>query len=174
MLAEALRTLYGYNRWATKRVLDAAAGLNSEQLREPGLAGHGSVRDTLVHLMRTQRGWLSWWDGSLSADEAYAFTLDPADYPDVAALRALWADVDRQTRAFVDSLNDPDAAREYVHTLPNGMVFRLRLWQMMLHVANHATQHRSEVAAMMTAFGHSPGDLDLLFYVAFPDAAQTG
>jgi uncharacterized damage-inducible protein DinB len=35
---------------------------------------------------------------------------------------------------------------------------------MMLHVANHGTQHRAEVAAMLTAAGRSPGDLDLLAY----------
>jgi uncharacterized damage-inducible protein DinB len=33
-----------------------------------------------------------------------------------------------------------------------------------LHVANHSTQHRSEAAAMMTVFGHSPGYLDLMGY----------
>lgn len=36
------------------------------------------------------------------------------------------------------------------------------LWEVMLHVANHATQHRSEVALMLTTFRHSPGDLDIL------------
>ena len=41
----------------------------------------------------------------------------------------------------------------------------LILWQIMLHQANHATQHRSEVAVMLTQFGHSPGDLDVLDYV---------
>jgi uncharacterized damage-inducible protein DinB len=35
---------------------------------------------------------------------------------------------------------------------------------MMVHVANHGTQHRSEVAAMLTAFGRSPGDLDALYF----------
>ena len=35
----------------------------------------------------------------------------------------------------------------------------------MLHQVNHATQHRSEVAAMLTGFGHSPGWLDLIRYL---------
>jgi uncharacterized damage-inducible protein DinB len=35
---------------------------------------------------------------------------------------------------------------------------------MMQHIANHGTQHRSEVAAMLTEAGHSPGDIDMLFY----------
>jgi uncharacterized damage-inducible protein DinB len=34
----------------------------------------------------------------------------------------------------------------------------------MLHVVNHGTQHRSEVAAILTSLGFSPGNLDLLFY----------
>ena len=50
----------------------------------------------------------------------------------------------------------------------------------MLHQANHATQHRtplrgvlrSEVAAMLTQFGHSPGELDLLRYLEQQKGAQ--
>ncbi len=39
------------------------------------------------------------------------------------------------------------------------------LWQLMLHLINHGTQHRSEAAALLTGYGQSPGDLDLILYL---------
>jgi uncharacterized damage-inducible protein DinB len=165
MLAATLRTLYGYNHWATERLLEVAKQLTPEQLHAPGSAGHGSVHNTLLHLVNTQKSWLAWWDGSLSAEEAYRLTLNPTDFPDLAALRTIWEEVEQATQAFVSSLTDEDVIRVYAQTLPNGVDFRMPLWQMMLHVANHGTQHRSEAAAMLTSFGHSPGNLDLLFHL---------
>jgi uncharacterized damage-inducible protein DinB len=35
---------------------------------------------------------------------------------------------------------------------------------MLLHLANHGTQHRSEAAILLTQAGRSPGDLDLIDY----------
>lgn len=37
-------------------------------------------------------------------------------------------------------------------------------WQALAHVVNHGTQHRSEAAALLTAVGRSPGDLDMFDY----------
>jgi uncharacterized damage-inducible protein DinB len=164
VLTEVLRALYDYNHWATERVLDTAAQLTPEQWLALGTAGRGSVRDTLVHLVSAQNRWLAWWDGSHSAEDANRLRLDPTDYPDLAAVRAVWAASDEAIQAFVNGLSDAEAERVFSATLQDGRVFRLALWKMVLHVANHGTQHRSEVAARLTSFGHSPGDLDALRY----------
>ena len=38
------------------------------------------------------------------------------------------------------------------------------VWQMLAHVINHGTQHRSEAATILTGIGHSPGEIDMIFY----------
>lgn len=164
MLAEAMRTFYDYNHWATEKIMGAAAALTQEQLDAPGTAGHGSIRQTLLHMIDTHQGWLSWWDGSLSAQDAMQWSLDPAEHPDLAAVRGAWNVVNEQTRAFVNPLSDEDMERTYSTETPDGTTMMFVLWRMMLHVANHGTQHRSEVAAMLTVFDCSPGEIDVLFY----------
>jgi len=171
MLAEAIRAAYRYNRWATGRLLATAAALDPALLQQPGHAGHGSVLTTLLHVISVQRSWLSWWDGTLTAAEAIRLAANPEDYPDVASLRTLWEAVEGQTAAFLDRLDDDLAVSVYESTLPDGTVWRVPLWQMMLHVVNHGTQHRSEAAALLTELGHSPGALDMIFYLARPQPA---
>ncbi len=69
-----------------------------------------------------------------------------------------------QTHAFVGDLTDEDMPRYYSTTGPDGSEFGFPLWQMMQHIINHSTQHRSEIAVMLTEAGCSPGDVDMVFY----------
>jgi uncharacterized damage-inducible protein DinB len=46
-----------------------------------------------------------------------------------------------------------------------GIPHQNTLWHLLLHLANHGTQHRSEAAVLLTDYGHSPGDLDLIVYL---------
>lgn len=164
MLAEALCNSYRYDEWATTKIFDAASGLSQAQFSAEGPIPHGTIQQTLLHMLTVQRRFVSWWDGSRSAQAAYALTADLATYPDLESVRAYWQQIAEQTRAFVDALTDEDATRRFATTAPDGSEFGFLLWQMMQHVSIHNTQHRSEIAVMLTEAGCSPGDVDLIFY----------
>ena len=160
MLAVAIRALYDYSAWASPLVLDAAEHLDREQLLAADGGGYGSVRDTLVHIVAAEWLYLERWRG-----RSPTALWDPAAFPDVAAIRARWAAVEGETRAFVAGLREADLGRVVAYVNLQGETWAYPLWQQLLHQANHATQHRSEVAAALTRFGHSPGWLDFLVYL---------
>jgi uncharacterized damage-inducible protein DinB len=168
MLAVAIRSMYEYDNWATTHIIDTAAQVTPEQLNAPGTAGHGSIRETLIHLIATSRAWLSAWDGLLTYEEAMLNRLAPDDYPDISAVQALWSEVGERVLTFARGVTEEDMQRVTTFDLPwdaPGSPSRsLTLWQMMFQVINHGTQHRSEIAAMLTDDGHSPGMIDFVFY----------
>jgi uncharacterized damage-inducible protein DinB len=163
MNADMMRALYGYNSWATRQVLFAAVGLEGDAWATLGIGQGRTLRETLVHLVASQRAWVAWLDGSLSLEEAYALSLSPEDFPDVASLLAVWDEVDVAMDDFLDGLVDDDVQRTY-QTEMQGITFGQELWQYLLHIANHATQHRSEAAVMLTEAGASPGGLDMMWF----------
>ena len=166
MHLDMLRLLYAHGAWANVRILVTAEALTPEQWGTPVLAGLDSVRDTLVHTVSAQQVWLSRWRGASPTS-----ALDPADYPDLAAVRARWVGIERGTEAFVaglglDEAHDP--ARVVTYTTTRGQTWSKPLWHLMLQQTTHAAQHRSEIAAMLTHYGHSPGGLDVVIFLDAP------
>ena len=160
MICEAIQTLYRYNMWANLRILDATAHLSPQQFGAARGASFDSVRDTLVHTMSGQWIYLERWQG-----RSPRAVLDPQDFPDLVSLRARWNEIERETQAFLAALSEPDLGRVIEYTNPKGERWAYPLWQQMIHQVNHATQHRSEAAVMLTQFGFSPGWLDFLYFI---------
>ena len=160
MTADAIRTLYAYNAWANGRVLDAAGRLGPEEPRVDGGASFSSIHDTLVHIMGAQWIFLRRWQGTspsaMPAAEAFR---------DLDAIRQRWAEIEGETEQFVAGITDRDLAREVAYLNTAGERWAYPLWQQMVHQVNHATQHRSEAAVMLTRLGFSPGWLDLLYFI---------
>lgn len=160
MIVRYMKTLYAYIHWANERILSTAVRLSADQFTAQVGASFPSVRDTLVHTLSSQNVWLHRFQKQPAPDR-----LEPADFADVTAVHARWQEVEARTQTFVAGLSE-DALGEVIHmTDRSGRVWSYTLWQMMAHQANHAMQHRSEVAVMLTQFGHSPGDLDFLDYI---------
>jgi uncharacterized damage-inducible protein DinB len=160
MNKQDIQLLYKYNQWANKRILDAAAGVTGEQFLAPALYPHGGLRGTLTHTLFAEWIWLTRWQ-----NEAPTPRMKPEDFPTFDSLRARWRDEEEKLNAFVSSLTDEKLSKVFRYTTTEGTERENILWQAMTHVVNHGTQHRSEAAAMLTEFDHSPGDIDLIIFL---------
>ena len=160
MIAAVLRSLYDYNAWANARILAASARVSLAQLVESRGANFDSLRGTLVHTMGAQWLYLERWQGRSPRSMPQA-----ADFGDLAAIAARWAEIETDTRTFVAGLGEAELARVIEYTNFQGERWAYPLWQQMMHQVNHATQHRSEAAIILTELGYSPGLLDLLYFV---------
>jgi uncharacterized damage-inducible protein DinB len=161
---ELIKTYYAYNSWATATLLDSLEQLSPEELAVPGCSGHGSVRDTLAHLMTTQMGWFSWFDGSMTVGQAYQLRISGESLDTVAKVREKWTPIDKQTTLCVNGLNEEKLHDVWTWSLPSGGSDSLPLWRLLTHVANHGTHTRAQVVAAIRRLGHAPPNIDFLNY----------
>ena len=162
MLAkEILLTLIDYDDWATVRIMELAAELPPEQLHAPAEASHGSLHALLFHIVRTTNLWRC----LLQTGQPPAESLQIAKFPDVSALKELWLWESERLREAVARLSPAELAQEVSVLDRRGDEQHLIAWHMLAQALLHAMQHRSEAAALLTKYGHSPGDIDFIFYV---------
>ena len=77
---------------------------------------------------------------------------------------ARWQDERQALWNFLNSLSDEDLLGAISYEAEGKTRHRV-LWHCLAHVVNHGTQHRSECAALLTGFGHSPGNLDFTVFL---------
>ena len=161
MTVKDLEDLYDYGYWANKRLLQAVSRLTPEQFTQAVAGSYGSIRNTLVHVLSAEWGWLSRCGGPERGP-----ALKPTDYPSVESVVHTWGKVEGYVRVFVSKLEDEDLVRHEQYLNPRGERRSLPLGEMMQHAANHGVHHRGQVALLLRLLGHVPGDFDLIYYYA--------
>ena len=102
MTSDDIQLLYKYDRWANNGVLKAVSKLSSEQFTRDLGGSFRSVRDTLVHIISGEWGWLTFWKEP-SHRPAYLKELgnrlntlfNPDAFPNIVAVQLKWAEVER-------------------------------------------------------------------------------
>jgi uncharacterized damage-inducible protein DinB len=140
--------------------LDAASNLTDDQFLAPASFPFGGLRGTLTHILFAEWLWRKRWEG-----DSPSSGFKPEDFPTLNALRARWEAEEKALNGFVSSLTNDKLNSVFQYKTTRGDAMENVLWQVMAHVVNHGTQHRAEAAAMLTGFGHSPGDLDLIVFL---------
>ena len=152
MQPDEVRSLFAYDRWATLRVLAVLDGLDADVWKRTDVVDERGLGAILVHHLGASQRWRIGFE-TQGTDEGPEPELEPL--PTIDELRERWEAEWVAVDAWLPTLTDDFVA--YVHE-------GVPVWQMLVHVVNHGTQHRAEAAVLLTAEGRSPGELDLINY----------
>jgi uncharacterized damage-inducible protein DinB len=160
MTLSTVTLLYDYHYWANARLLAACEALTPEQWDQPLGPSWGSVHGLLAHMLAAEALWLARWQG-----ESPKTLRQKDEFPLLADVRRAWAQIENDLRAFLGRCDDARLSRDLAYATTQGVPHAMPLGQLMLHVANHGTHHRGELAAMLTLLGVPHPEDDLVFYL---------
>lgn len=155
-----IRSVFGYHFWANEQILNKASQLPITDYMEDVEVGHGSLHNTLFHMMQTEKIWLALiQSGKLTQPPP-----QKAEFADLESLKAAWKVTETSYLQYLDQAQEQAFAEVIQVTDQNGVVTPIQCWRMFQHVLFHGAQHRAEAAIILTHFRQSPGDLDFIFY----------
>jgi len=160
MNAVAFRYFYNYHFAENRRLWDRyIAALPYAQFVQAAAYSRGSVRDQIVHLLDVDDVWFS----ELQNMEPFDPLPEAADEDDRAAIRAHWDSVEQKVRTYLANLQDEMLFTRPIHEPDEDQ--NLIVWQVLLHVVNHATDHRAQILRQLNDLGVETVSQDFIFHV---------
>lgn len=156
--ADTLRLHLDYSAWASNRLLEAASLLSHEELTRDFQTADKNVVSTLAHAFAADRIWLARIQGNPPA----AFIGDTDRQ--LGTLQSEWPALQQRWKQWAAPLTDQDVLAKISYKDLKGNPYTTPLWQIMLHVVNHATHHRGQVAGFLRSMGRTPPPLDLIAF----------
>ncbi|MEK6222307.1 MAG: DinB family protein [Chloroflexota bacterium] len=151
--------LHGYNGWANQLILKTAQDLTEEQFEKNTTHSHGSFRDTLYHNYGAEWFWRERMQGGPST----AF-IEKEEFSDLNTIKTYYSQEANDMKVYIDSLAEDDFSKEFIYKNSKGDKHSQIISDILTHVVVHGMQHRSELAIMLTGYGHSPGNIDFVVY----------
>jgi uncharacterized damage-inducible protein DinB len=159
MTVEDLKTLFEYSYWANAGLHDVLSQMTTAQFTQTVAGSYGSIRNTMVHMLSAEWGWLERCGGT-----PRGAALNAQDCPTVALLFDRWKYVEARVREFLSTLKDDDLGCVVEFAIGGGSKQSMALGQLMHHAAIHGVHHRGQIALLLRALGHVPGNFDIFLY----------
>lgn len=148
--------LYRFNRWANRTIVDACRELAPDQLAADCVGTYGRLDRTLAHLAAAEAGYvhrltdeprvLEWDDEAAGAP------------PSVATVAAALEQTGARLIGLAATIPD-----DFVASYVNGYGDQVHRpgWLLLAQSVDHAREHRSHIATILTQLGIRPPDIDV-------------
>lgn len=146
-----LQDLFRHNAWANLHLIDVCSPLTSEQMAVTVDGTYGSIRDTLVHLVDGEEGYLRRLTGERRKEE-----MPEGSWPGFEELRERAA----ESGAALEEEARGDVDRVVRWIGGDGVHRAMRAALLLTQSINHSTEHRGHVMTVLTQVGVQPPELD--------------
>lgn len=161
-----LTHLVAYHHWATSRLFETLATLPADALDQPVGGSFGTARGLLRHILGAEEVWMDRLHGH-----------SPPVFPDLATCNAVndfqvaWDAVQARQRSFIAGLGSEQLESPIGYINFRGEAWAYPLDAVLLHLVNHGTYHRGQLAHVIRQLGHTPPATD---YLIFADEVAAG
>lgn len=155
-MSESLIELCKHNVWANQCLFEACEELSDAQLDAAIAGSFGNIRSTLVHIVGAQERFAA----ALGETGPVEVIRERGPFPGLAALQD-------EVRASGEALVGLAARAQpgaVVTTSWRGEAYTLPAWVLLAQAITHATEHRTQVSAILTQQGIEPPSLDVWTY----------
>ena len=157
MNAYMFRNLYQYHFDLNRKIWDECiVPLTDEQFTRKVDYSVGSVRNQVTHLLNIDDRWFSGLRGEPVPD-----FINSADYVDRTVIREKWDAIIGYMQAYLKDLHDEDLTTQPFLASDKDPT---ALWQILLHVANHGTDHRAQLLRILNELGAKTFPQDYIIY----------
>ena len=151
--------LFSY-RWDTCiKIIELAENISEEAYRENTGYGHGSIHKILFHLLRADHAWRIAIETKIQPD-----LLKIEDYHVLSSIKNGFINEQTKWKELLGKIKDNEYDQDIELTSPRGDKYSFVCWKILEHIIIHGIQHCTEISQILTMKGHSPGDIDFLFY----------
>ena len=153
MELELINTFIEYHLDMSRRVWDSIDQITDEQFLADDTYSRGSIRNLMVHLVSTDRRWLS---GLKNGPDVGHLKFE--EYATRDAARELFESVAKNFSDYINAVTKGELNQkppEFTHPR----------WAVLLHLVNHGTDHRSTVLQKLTEFGAPTFDQDFIIWL---------
>lgn len=162
MQAQMLRHFVAYHVAENATLWTYVDQLSAAQFVADIAYAHGSIRNQLVHMLSVDATWLAGLRGQPIPEP-----LDPTQYDSPMLLKAQWGVLAQQLQTYVSLISDADLMTQPL----TDEDANLYVWQVLLHLVNHGTDHRAHLLRCLHEAGVKTVSQDYIFYaydVPFP------
>src|SRR4051794_37070642 len=136
MTVKDLETLFDYGSWANRKLFAVMSRLTPEQFTQPLAGSDGSIRNTTVHMLSAEWGWVARCGGPERGP-----ALNPADFPTVASVVEASDRVETLVREYLSTLRAEDLARPVEFAIGDMEKRSMPAGELLHHAANHGVHH---------------------------------